>query len=1490
MPITNISQSVNLNNKSNYYLNLPSNAGLSSGYWFYYSASSANSTIPGKIVPYRWGTQLTTVEGETLTMEGTIPLATESLNRQRIFHGSTITRIGPGINDITLAQEEDAFYFYHIGALSAGDTPGYWDRAFKLSVGGGEWDYYQYHQHSPNVYASYDSARIAQAGYTYINESDKRFAYLQPIQVSNMGTNYLQVLARIHQPSVGGAHNSHNDIELGSSTTKNYQIAGIIPGTSDKFHAFYIAASSSKWEVFSRTYVLANGSFTSEINHGAYDLAAPTFSVASARYEKPPLRASVGALLGSNVYVPVIYTSGSKFNLNIWSFPSATSVSTGDIVVTTLLTGSNFQPDCHLTTANNELNAVVSDVNAGCVGYYKLSSSAWVKQGDIVTNGTQEVLRIHGFNYNPQDNLFYTLISGNITGSGTYSGSGIYSFSDGAVFTGYEHISYITSSYGFQLKNALSPGYLKYTKLDGSLVFQTGSEPQSVDEAYQVLKYDIASPKFFDQHETHIGGKEYFYAGTKLQDGRTILVGNIESNEDNKGGADLLLAVYPEDGGDVEYYAAGTSDIDYFTGIVEDTQRRCLWMTGYTRGYLASKKDIKIHAFGRGLIDGDNFLEWRDVSTDISGSQYIVGNHITGDRVVAAKYDANLDLVWQRDISNNSFATNSMYGITVDSNNNSYIAGKSGGKALVIKFDSTGSLLFSNLYSSSNSENYATSIATVAKSSQEYIVVPIVSGSSTTITILDTTGSIVEQNFISNFIVNKVRKSDSEQGYFLLAGKTSGSISQAKFAKAEVLATGDMLKWMYTFSSGSIPTGSTYTVTNQGLNNYVFNGGGFVDQTDPTLTVVRGATYVFNVNATGHPFWIKTAQVTGTGSAYNVGVTNNGTSSGSIIWEVSDTAPSTLYYICQIHSGMSGTINVVSSTTKAFEAFDIKNTEAGVGNTLGSGLGPKYHIVGNNGADGFITKIVVDDDGIGTFQASRLWARTIASSSIASLTNTLYTTSPTSSLSTYVIGYTSASAEGEGLDDAIIAKFDYNGDRLWSNTLGHMGNDRLLSTVNDVTQDNLLSVGWSESHTNGRRTFLFRSSNTGLGTGNYHLEGYAGLEMQYKSSSISVLFSSGSLSTISALSDVVGSVTRASQSYTSQNLQYSEEIYDGGVSYDMFIAKLDLDTLQTHKNTEEHKAHNSVCNAGPEYVDDNFTFYQVGTSGDGTADDGNYFGYDLLLMTGSNKVFVAGQSSGDIAFYNLGGSGIYDYCLAVFDPETESFEFYQSGSSQDEEIYACTELNDGSGSIAFVGRSIGTFATSSFGGYDIFLGIYNPINDNRRYFSYGSILNDRGVNVHDLGNNELAIVYETADSVGTSTSAGGFDIGVIKFNYNTNTWATASFQAGSDEDEFLSQDGKPSCLLPDGRIVITGKTLGPFSDGGQSYGNTDMFLGILDLSDGTYKKYQIGTAGNENGTTVFYLGGGQIGVAGYTDASFEEPVNGIFVKFDAILGVKSRIE
>ena len=120
-----------------------------------------------------------------------------------------------------------------------------------------------------------------------------------------------------------------------------------------------------------------------------------------------------------------------------------------------------------------------------------------------------------------------------------------------------------------------------------------------------------------------------------------------------------------------------------------------------------------------------------------------------------------------------------------------------------------------------------------------------------------------------------------------------------------------------------------FNVTNDGTNNFVFNGGGTSADNDPTLYLSRGQTYTFTMNATGHPLFIKTANSTGTANAFNDGVTGNGSETGTITFIVPMDAPDTLYYNCQYHAGMAGTIYVLDHYTQADWniAFATKSTD-----------------------------------------------------------------------------------------------------------------------------------------------------------------------------------------------------------------------------------------------------------------------------------------------------------------------------------------------------------------------------------------------------------------------------------------------------------------------------------------------------------------------------------------------------------------------------------
>ena len=104
---------------------------------------------------------------------------------------------------------------------------------------------------------------------------------------------------------------------------------------------------------------------------------------------------------------------------------------------------------------------------------------------------------------------------------------------------------------------------------------------------------------------------------------------------------------------------------------------------------------------------------------------------------------------------------------------------------------------------------------------------------------------------------------------------------------------------------------TTFNVTANGSSSYRVTEYGNTDNL--ILTLKRGSTYTFNINATGHPFRINTESTIGSSKEYSSGVTGNGTASGTITFVVPSNAPSTLFYNCQHHPSMAGTINIVST-------------------------------------------------------------------------------------------------------------------------------------------------------------------------------------------------------------------------------------------------------------------------------------------------------------------------------------------------------------------------------------------------------------------------------------------------------------------------------------------------------------------------------------------------------------------------------------------------
>ena len=103
-------------------------------------------------------------------------------------------------------------------------------------------------------------------------------------------------------------------------------------------------------------------------------------------------------------------------------------------------------------------------------------------------------------------------------------------------------------------------------------------------------------------------------------------------------------------------------------------------------------------------------------------------------------------------------------------------------------------------------------------------------------------------------------------------------------------------------------TAVDYYISNSGTGAYLING-----VSNALIAFEKGKKYRIHVNATGHPFWIQT--VSGAYSAANVyssGITNGGAQSGHILIELPQNAPDNLYYACEYHSSMAGSISVQS--------------------------------------------------------------------------------------------------------------------------------------------------------------------------------------------------------------------------------------------------------------------------------------------------------------------------------------------------------------------------------------------------------------------------------------------------------------------------------------------------------------------------------------------------------------------------------------------------
>ena len=182
-------------------------------------------------------------------------------------------------------------------------------------------------------------------------------------------------------------------------------------------------------------------------------------------------------------------------------------------------------------------------------------------------------------------------------------------------------------------------------------------------------------------------------------------------------------------------------------------------------------------------------------------------------------------------------------------------------------------------------------------------------------------------------------------------------------------------------SSRAIEDTLRYVLGASGTNHYTFTGKGLTGAVnDPTLTLSRGHTYIFENRSGGHPFYIKTSIANGgTNDAYNTGVTNNGGGNGTeIVFTVPHDAPDTLYYQCSSHSSMAGQLSIsgsvadgsITTAKLADQAVALSKLPHGDGSSDGkflranNGADPTFETISTTPADGSITTAKIADNAV----------------------------------------------------------------------------------------------------------------------------------------------------------------------------------------------------------------------------------------------------------------------------------------------------------------------------------------------------------------------------------------------------------------------------------------------------------------------------------------------------------------------------------------------
>jgi enterochelin esterase-like enzyme len=277
---------------------------------------------------------------------------------------------------------------------------------------------------------------------------------------------------------------------------------------------------------------------------------------------------------------------------------------------------------------------------------------------------------------------------------------------------------------------------------------------------------------------------------------------------------------------------------------------------------------------------------------------------------------------------------------------------------------------------------------------------------------------------------------------------------------------------------------------------------------------------------------------------------------------------------------------------------------------------------------------------------------------------------------------------------------------------------------------------------------------------------------------------------------------------------------------------------------------------------------EFGTSGTDRA-------YGLQLDPQGHPV-VAGYTNGNLDGNHAGNGD--DVFVAKYDPSGTREWLTQLGTTAADRAYGLAV--DAAGTVYAGGYTKGNLAGTNAGDKDVILVKLSATGAVQWTRQFGTTGEDKGMSVA-AGGSDVYVAGMATDLVGTplaGTTPGGLDGFLAHFDTAGNrTWTDQVGTTGDDQLWGVAAD-------PTGVATVTGYTSGSLF--GTNAGGDDLVTARIDRTGTPLVRDQLGTLGNERGTSVA-LDGASTYVSGFSDGNVETAIggfDGVLVRYDASLG------